>query len=55
MKPKRFLLTLFIESVTGEDVADKVQFGAEYYPPGWLFSAFHQSPQSPAYVKKREI
>jgi transcriptional regulator GlxA family with amidase domain len=49
------LALAFIESVAGEDVAGKVQFGAEYYPSGRIFGAFHQSPQSPAYVKKRNL
>ena len=46
------LALAFIESVAGEDVAGKVQFGAEYYPVGRMFGAFHQSPQAPAYLKK---
>src|SRR3989304_5370171 len=46
------LALAFIESVAGEDVAGRVQFGAEYYPSGRLYAAFHQSDQAPAYVKK---
>jgi transcriptional regulator GlxA family with amidase domain len=46
------LALAFIESVAGEAVAGKVQFGAEYYPSGRRFASFHQSPQAPAYLKK---
>jgi transcriptional regulator GlxA family with amidase domain len=45
------LALAFIESVAGEDVAGKVQFGAEYYPSGRCYGAFHRSPQAPAYLK----
>jgi transcriptional regulator GlxA family with amidase domain len=47
------LALAFIESVAGEETAGKVQFGAEYYPSRRLYAAFHQSPQAPAYLKKR--
>jgi transcriptional regulator GlxA family with amidase domain len=43
----------FIESVAGEAVAGKVQFGAEYYPSGRLFGTLHESPQAPAYLKRK--
>jgi transcriptional regulator GlxA family with amidase domain len=46
------LALAFIESVAGEEVAGKVQFGAEYYPAGRFYAAFHRSPQAPAYLKK---
>jgi transcriptional regulator GlxA family with amidase domain len=46
------LALAFIESVAGETVAGKVQFGTEYYPSHRFFGAFHQSPQAPAYLKK---
>ena len=42
----------FIESVTGEAVAGKVQFAAEYYPSGRFFGTFHQSPEAPAYLRR---
>jgi len=45
------LALAFIEAAAGEDVAGKVQFGAEYYPSGRFYGAFHQSPQAPAYVR----
>jgi len=46
------LALAFIESVAGEEVAGKVQFGTEYYPSGRFYAAFHNSPQAPAYLKK---
>jgi transcriptional regulator GlxA family with amidase domain len=46
------LALAFIESVAGETVAGKIQFGTEYYPTGRFFGAFHQSPPAPAYLKK---
>jgi transcriptional regulator GlxA family with amidase domain len=46
------LALAFIESVAGETIAGKVQFGTEYYPAGRFFGAFHQSPPAPAYLKK---
>lgn len=45
------LALAFIESVAGEEVAGKVQFGAEYYPSGRLYGAFHKSPRAPAYAR----
>jgi transcriptional regulator GlxA family with amidase domain len=47
------LALAFIESVAGEAVAGKVQFGAEYYPSGRFFGTLHQSPQAPAYLKSK--
>jgi transcriptional regulator GlxA family with amidase domain len=46
------LALAFIESVAGETVAGKVQFGAEYYPTRRFFGTAHQSPQAPAYLTK---
>ena len=46
------LALAFIEAEAGEAVAGKVQFGAEYYPTGRFFGAFHQSSQAPGYLKK---
>jgi transcriptional regulator GlxA family with amidase domain len=46
------LALAFIEAEAGETVAGKVQFGAEYYPTGRFFGAFHQSPPAPGYLKK---
>lgn len=49
------LALAFIDSVAGEEVAGKVQFGAEYYPLGKCYGQFHQSPPAPAYVKKGDL
>lgn len=46
------LALAFIESVAGEEVAGKVQFGTEYYPSGRFFGTLHQSAKAPAYVRK---
>ena len=46
------LALAFIESVAGESVAGKVQFGAEYYPSSRRYGDLHQSPQAPAYLKR---
>lgn len=46
------LALAFIESVAGETVAGKVQFGAEYYPSERRYGDLHQSPEAPAYLKK---
>jgi transcriptional regulator GlxA family with amidase domain len=46
------LALAFIESVAGEAVAGKVQFGAEYYPSSRRYGDLHQSPQAPAYLKR---
>ena len=45
------LALAFIESVADEEVAGKVQFGAEYYPSGRFYGSFHKSAQAPAYVR----
>ena len=45
------LALAFIESVAGEEVAGKVQFGAEYYPSGRCYGELHKSPQAPAYMR----
>jgi transcriptional regulator GlxA family with amidase domain len=46
------LALAFIESVAGETIAGKVQFGAEYYPSRRLYGVFHQSAQAPAYLRQ---
>lgn len=46
------LALAFIESVAGETVAGKVQFGAEYYPSERRYGDLHHSPEAPAYLKK---
>jgi transcriptional regulator GlxA family with amidase domain len=42
-----------IESAAGEEVAGKIQLGAEYYPAGRFFGTLHQGPQAPANLKRR--
>jgi transcriptional regulator GlxA family with amidase domain len=46
------LALAFIESIAGEAVAGKVQFGAEFYPFSRRYGDLHQSPQAPAYLKR---
>jgi transcriptional regulator GlxA family with amidase domain len=46
------LALAFIESVAGEAVAGKVQFGAEYYPSDRRYGGFDQGPGAPAYLKR---
>ncbi len=46
------LALAFIESVAGETVAGKVQFGAEYYPAGRRYGGFDQGPGAPAYLQR---
>jgi transcriptional regulator GlxA family with amidase domain len=45
------LALAFIESVAGETVAGKVQFGAEYYPSARRYGGFERGPSAPAYLK----
>ncbi len=45
------LALAFIASVAGEEVAGKIQLGAEYYPSNRLFGAVHQQPGGPAYLR----
>jgi transcriptional regulator GlxA family with amidase domain len=49
------LALAFIESVAGETIAGKVQFGAEYYPSRRLYGVLHQSAQAPAYLQKPPV
>jgi transcriptional regulator GlxA family with amidase domain len=46
------LALAFIESVAGEAVAGKVQFGAEYYPSSRRYGDLDQSSPAPAYLKR---
>ena len=41
----------YMAATAGEEVAGKVQFGAEYYPDGLRYGNFASHPQAPAYVK----
>jgi transcriptional regulator GlxA family with amidase domain len=45
------LMLAFIASVAGEEVAGKVQFGAEYYPSSVKYGGFENHAQAPAYIK----
>jgi transcriptional regulator GlxA family with amidase domain len=46
-------LTLaFIASVSGEEVAGKVQSAAEYYPSGKSYGTFQKSEEAPGYLKQ---
>lgn len=44
----------FIEYVTDEKTAGRIQLGAEYYPSGNLYGNMHKIPQAPEYVRKRD-
>lgn len=42
----------FIEYTAGEEIAGKIQLGAEYYPSIKLYGGLHKHPQAPRYIKK---
>jgi transcriptional regulator GlxA family with amidase domain len=44
------LILAFIADVAGEDVAGKVQFGAEYYPSSRRFGRAYLSEKAPGYL-----
>ncbi len=44
----------FIENLTDEKTAGKIQLGAEYYPSGRSYGNMHKIPQAPEYVRKRD-
>jgi transcriptional regulator GlxA family with amidase domain len=46
------LALAFIASVAGDEVAGKVQLGAEYYPARRIYGEAHRQPQAPAYLRK---
>ena len=46
------LALAFIAAVDGEEVAGKIQLGAEYYPTGQIFGSAHLAPHAPAYLRK---
>lgn len=46
------LALAFIEYMTNEKTAGKIQLGAEYYPSGKSYGRMHEIPQAPEYVKK---
>jgi transcriptional regulator GlxA family with amidase domain len=43
----------FLEYMTDEKTAGKIQLGAEYYPSGRLYGMMHKIPQAPKYLRKR--
>lgn len=44
----------FIEYMTDEKTAGKIQLGAEYYPSGKSYGMMHKIPQAPEYLRKRD-
>lgn len=48
------LALAFIEHMTDEKTAGKIQLGAEYYPSGKSYSMMHKTPQAPEYLRKRD-
>lgn len=42
----------FIEYVTDEKTAGKIQLGAEYYPSSKSYGMMHKIPQAPEYMRK---
>jgi len=46
------LALAFIESYAGEDVAGRIQFGAEYFPSTRRYGDLNQSPEAPGYLKQ---
>jgi transcriptional regulator GlxA family with amidase domain len=45
------LMLAFIAETAGDEVAGKVQFGAEYYPLSRLYGTAHKHPNAPNYLK----
>lgn len=46
------LMLAFIADTAGDEVAGKVQFGAEYFPSDVRYGEFDKHPQAPAYIKR---
>lgn len=46
------LALALIAEIAGEDVAGKVQLGAEYFPSGRIYAACNENPAAPAYARK---
>ncbi len=44
----------FVEYMTDEKTAGKIQLGAEYYPSGRSYGMMHKIPQAPEYLRKRD-
>jgi transcriptional regulator GlxA family with amidase domain len=47
------LALAFVEYMTDEKTAGKIQLGAEYYPFDKSYGMMHKLPQAPAYIRKR--
>ena len=45
------LMLAFIANTAGEEVAGKVQLGAEYYPLRRSYGTAHKHPKAPNYLK----
>lgn len=43
----------FIATVSGDEIAGKIQLGAEYYPATKLYGEAHKNPLAPAYLKPK--
>lgn len=46
------LMLAFIASIAGEEVAGKVQFGAEYYPSAKLYGTSYKHERAPGYLRR---
>jgi transcriptional regulator GlxA family with amidase domain len=46
------LALAFIASAAGDEIAGKIQLGAEYYPTTKLFGEAHKNPLAPAYLNQ---
>ncbi|MEL7665416.1 MAG: DJ-1/PfpI family protein [Methanosarcina mazei] len=44
----------FVEYMTDEKTAGRIQLGAEYYPSGRSYAMMHKIPQAPEYLRKRD-
>jgi len=47
------LALAFIEAVAGEEVAGKIQLGAEYFPSSRMYADVHRGQSAPPYLKKQ--
>jgi transcriptional regulator GlxA family with amidase domain len=45
----------FIASVAGDELAGKIQLGAEYYPATKFYGEAHKNPLASAYLKHSQI
>jgi transcriptional regulator GlxA family with amidase domain len=47
------LALAFIDAVAGEEVAGKIQLGAEYFPSGRMYADVHLGQSAPPYLKEQ--